>query len=162
MAKLAWRPTLVTIQQFMNKAEEFINQEETIRALMKSKVEVGQGGANNSKVVLESSRKKRKEEKSSKTLGKKVEPQRQQGQRLTSLNTSVTELLIEIRRDPNCISLRHEIENFIKNGRLVRFLFDERDRGRNPQKLLRLYGNNEGLERRRDDCVVRPRQSLNP
>jgi hypothetical protein len=73
------------------------------------------------------------------------------------LNTSVTEVLIEIRRDPNCISLCREIENFIENGRLVRFLSDEKD-SRNPQKCLWLDGSNESPERRRDDCVVRLRQ----
>jgi hypothetical protein len=37
MAKLAQRPTLGTLQQFMRKAEEFINQDETISVLTKSK-----------------------------------------------------------------------------------------------------------------------------
>jgi hypothetical protein len=37
MAKLAQRLTLGTLQQFMRKAEEFINQDETISLLTKSK-----------------------------------------------------------------------------------------------------------------------------
>jgi hypothetical protein len=38
MAELARRPTLGTLQQFMRKAEEFVNQEETISTLTKSKM----------------------------------------------------------------------------------------------------------------------------
>ncbi|XP_059428572.1 uncharacterized protein LOC132162347 [Corylus avellana] len=187
MDELARRPTLATLWQFMNKVEEFINQEETIGALMKSKAEVGQGEASNSKVVLGSSGKKRKEEKSPKTSGKKVEQLCQQGQRLTSLNTSVTEVFMEIKRDPNfkwpkkmrtplqrrsnqkfciyhndhnhltkdCISLCHEIENFIKNSKLVRFLADERERSRNPQEPLWLEANHEGLKKGRDQRRIR-------
>jgi hypothetical protein len=37
MAELARRPTLGTLHQFMRKAEEFVNQEETINALTKRK-----------------------------------------------------------------------------------------------------------------------------
>jgi hypothetical protein len=40
MAKLARKPMLGTLRHFMNKVEEFINQEETVAAMMKSKVEV--------------------------------------------------------------------------------------------------------------------------
>ena len=34
-----------------------------------------------------------------------------------------------------CIALRHEIERFIKNERLVRFLAGRRNQGKNPQDL---------------------------
>jgi hypothetical protein len=36
MAELAWRPA-TTLRQFMSKAKEFMNQEETINVLLKSK-----------------------------------------------------------------------------------------------------------------------------
>ncbi|XP_059446601.1 uncharacterized protein LOC132178164 [Corylus avellana] len=39
MAELARKPTLGTLRQFTHKAEEFINQEETVSALIKSKAE---------------------------------------------------------------------------------------------------------------------------
>ena len=32
----------------------------------------------------------------------------------------------------DCVALRHEVESFIINGRLVRFLVDERNQGINP------------------------------
>jgi hypothetical protein len=54
-----------------------------------------------------------------------------------------------------CISLRHEIENFIRNGKLVRFLVEERSRGRDCQEPLRIT---DALERRQGDRVVRPRR----
>ena len=95
--------------------------------------------------------------------------------RFTPLNTSVTEVFMEIKRDPafkwpakirgdprrrdrtkfyeyhgdhehltkECISLRYEIENFIKNGKLLRFLADKRNRGQNHQGPLLHEGNRE-------------------
>ncbi|XP_059446529.1 uncharacterized protein LOC132178089 [Corylus avellana] len=52
-----------------------------------------------------------------------------------------------------CISLRRGIENFIRNCRLVRFLADGRNRGREPQEPLRRDGNNEAPDGRWDDRV---------
>jgi hypothetical protein len=52
----------------------------------------------------------------------------------------------------DCISLRHEIENFIRNGKLVRFLAKEGNRGKGLQAPLRIA---EAPERRQDDHVVR-------
>jgi hypothetical protein len=59
----------------------------------------------------------------------------------------------------DCISLGHKIENFIRNGKLVRFLAKERNRGRGPQEPLRIV---EGLKRRHDHCVVRQKQDDEP
>ncbi|XP_059446567.1 uncharacterized protein LOC132178131 [Corylus avellana] len=53
----------------------------------------------------------------------------------------------------DCISQRHEIENFIRNGKLVRFLAGERNRGRDPQEPLQ-QNDNEAPERRQDDHVL--------
>jgi hypothetical protein len=63
MAELARRPTLGALQQFMRKAEEFVNQEETISTLTKSKM----GNSNNRSDDKEefSTRKKRKAPKAS-------------------------------------------------------------------------------------------------
>jgi hypothetical protein len=52
----------------------------------------------------------------------------------------------------DCISLRREIENFVRNGKLIRFLAQERIREANKQGHLK--GSREGLghteSRRRD------------
>ncbi|XP_059446479.1 uncharacterized protein LOC132178030 [Corylus avellana] len=62
MAELAWKPTLGTLRQFMNKAEEFINQEETISALMKSKTEGGKPISDSSKATPRTSIDKKKKD----------------------------------------------------------------------------------------------------
>lgn len=63
MAELAQKKKLVTLLQFMSKAEEFINQEEMIRALMKSKADIHLSKPCNGKATPESSERKRKEDK---------------------------------------------------------------------------------------------------
>ena len=45
-----------------------------------------------------------------------------------------------------CLALCQEIENFIKNGRLVSLLARERNQGRNPQGPLLLEGNRDAPE----------------
>jgi hypothetical protein len=70
MAKLARRPTLGTLQQFMRKAGEFINQEETISALTKSKTGNSHDRSDEKEEEF-STKKKRKALKESK---KKIEP----------------------------------------------------------------------------------------
>jgi hypothetical protein len=45
-----------------------------------------------------------------------------------------------------CITLRHGIKNFIKNGRFVRFLVGEKNRDKNPQGPLLLERNREASE----------------
>jgi hypothetical protein len=70
MAELARRPTLGTLQQFMRKAEEFINQEETISALTKSKMGNSHDRFDEKEEEF-STKKKRKAPKESK---KKIEP----------------------------------------------------------------------------------------
>lgn len=105
MAEIAKKSMLLTLRQFLNKSEEYINQEETVGALMKSQKEAAEGGGSSNKIVPESSGKK-KEEKNPKKPGRKanptfsrIEPLRHQGPRLTPLKTRVTEVFMEIRRD---------------------------------------------------------------
>jgi hypothetical protein len=45
----------------------------------------------------------------------------------------------------DCMILRREIEAFVRNRKLVRFLAQERAREANEQGLLQLEGNREGL-----------------
>jgi hypothetical protein len=66
---------LVFLRQFMNKAKDYINQEEIVRALVKSKVEIHLAKPSSGKVELKSFGKKRKEEKTPlQSLQKKKEP----------------------------------------------------------------------------------------
>lgn len=80
----------------MNKAEEFISQEETINTLMMLKGEGGQGEAN-SRRKMEfweiGSRSPRRPSKEARN------PFYQWEQKLTPLNTSVTKVFMEIKRD---------------------------------------------------------------
>lgn len=77
MAELARKKKLVTLPQFISKAEEFINQEEMVRSLLKSKTKIHLAKSSSGKAVPESSRKRKKEEKMPpKKLQKKGESQR--------------------------------------------------------------------------------------
>ncbi|XP_059449444.1 uncharacterized protein LOC132180584 [Corylus avellana] len=140
MAELAKKSTLVTLRELQEKEEKNLKQQ------------------------------------AKKTPYPRTDPQRKLS-KFAPLNTSMTEVLIEIRRDAafrwptklkgqlskrdqikfceyhndrghlieECVSLRQEMETFNKNGRLVRFLAGERNRGRNPQEPLLLEGNREAL-----------------
>jgi hypothetical protein len=66
MAELARRPTLGTLQQFMKKAEKFINQEETISALTKAKTRNPHDRSDGAKEEKSSLKKKRKDARSPK------------------------------------------------------------------------------------------------
>jgi hypothetical protein len=58
----------------------------------------------------------------------------------------------------DCMSLCREIENFVQNGKLVRFLMQERIQEVNQQGCQPLEGNREGLiamELRRQDLPLR-------
>jgi hypothetical protein len=70
MAELAQRPTLGTLQQFMRKAEELVNQEETINALTKSKTRSSHNRSDDKEEDF-STKKKRK---AAKVSEKKTEP----------------------------------------------------------------------------------------
>jgi hypothetical protein len=74
MVELAWRPMLGTLQQFMRKVEEFVNQEETISALTKSKMGNFHDRFDDMKEKESSTKKKRKGGRSPKASEKKIEP----------------------------------------------------------------------------------------
>jgi hypothetical protein len=80
MVELARRPTLGTLQQFMRKAEELINQEETISALTKAKAGNPWDWSGDAKEEVPSLRKKTKGRRSPKASEKKFEPFRGQTQ----------------------------------------------------------------------------------
>jgi hypothetical protein len=105
MAKMEKKLMMFTFRQFLDKTKEYINEEELIRALMKSQKKVDRAKSSSNRAASTSSAKK--EEKSSTKPGNKIglsfpkaEPWRQEGQRFTPLNTSVVEVFMEIRRDP--------------------------------------------------------------
>lgn len=155
------------LHEFMDKAEEFINQEENLRELRLSR----QIPAPDNKGA-ENKRKKEQEiqmvttpQTTSPYVHKKFSEYN-----FTPLNAAVTEVLMEVKKDPDyvrppkivgepplkskhkycayhessghgtegCISLRLLIEKFIENGKLVKFLvdqrsFQDRDQGRRPK-----------------------------
>ncbi|XP_059429048.1 uncharacterized protein LOC132162845 [Corylus avellana] len=104
MAELSKSSKLVTLSQFMKKADEYINQEETVKALMKSQREEIEAKSSIVKAAPASVGKKK--EKNVKKSGKMVQsyprmdPRKLQSPKFTPLNTSMTEVFMEIRRDP--------------------------------------------------------------
>jgi hypothetical protein len=147
------------LQEFMDKAEEFINQEENLRELRLSR----QIPASAQK----EGEKKKKKEPEVQTITNPRVHKRYSEYNFTPLNTDVTEVLMEIKKDPGfvrppkivgepllknqhkycayheanghttegCITLRLLIEKHIGNGRLVKFLVDQRDhRDHNPEE----------------------------
>ena len=159
LAKLAKSSKTITLHQFLNKTKEYINLEEMLSTLLKTRKEEDQPKESSNKVAPVAPRKK--EEKNPKKLGKKAgplytkgEPRQEEGSKFTPLNTRISEVFMEIRRDPacrwptkmkrdpkrcgrtkfyvafdkkwafdkKCVALCHEIESFIRNGKLVRFL----------------------------------------
>ncbi|XP_059450872.1 uncharacterized protein LOC132181637 [Corylus avellana] len=181
MAELVKESTMVTLLHFLKKAEEYINQEEIVVALMKSQEKVTQQEKSGVKAAPMSSGKKQErnpKQQDKRALKPKNESLRKFSKFIPS-NTSMTKVLMEIWRDPNfrwptrlkgpaskrdhtkfchyhnevghlteeCVSLRHEIESFIRNGKLVRFLAGERARGRDHLQPLLLEGNREAEPR---------------
>ncbi|XP_059446340.1 uncharacterized protein LOC132177880 [Corylus avellana] len=107
MAELAKKPKTGTLRQFNNKAKEFINQEETISAFLKSKVAESKTAAGpvmtKPRVFVE---KKKKDRQNPKTLEKKIDlpprpNQHQQYVGWTPLNTIVYKVFMEVRKDPS-------------------------------------------------------------
>jgi hypothetical protein len=134
----------------MDKVEEFINHEETLKAMAMSRPSRDR-----------SLKRKRKEFR--KVDGEEQRPVKKfKDYNFTPLNTEISEVLMEIKRDPKfhrplkipgnppqknegkycdfheqtghytegCITLRL-IEELIKNGKLVRFLGEQRNQPRN-------------------------------
>jgi len=153
MAELALKPPK-DLQTFMVKMDRYINQEETLRALL-----------SNSQQQQQPSTEKPKKKKNPEPVQDagpaeyKKEKKNFGDYKWTPLNTSITEVLMELKKDPNyqkprpiqgnpppylahkycafhdshghlteqCVSLRQLIEKFIENGKLVRFLANERN-----------------------------------
>jgi hypothetical protein len=162
MADLARKPTRY-LHEFMERADEFINQEETLRALLGKAT--GQTSNQGDKP-----RRKKEFHKKQKVLEPGVK-KKFQDYNWTPLNAPIEEVLAAIKVDPmyekpagivgtphprtadhycsfhkskghsteNCRSLRALIEKFIRNGKLVRFLEGQRgpqgfDRNPRPEE----------------------------
>ncbi|XP_059460361.1 uncharacterized protein LOC132189628 [Corylus avellana] len=142
MAELSKRPKTGTLRQFNSKAEEFINQEETISALLKSKAAESKFAADpvmtKPRVILE---KKKKDGQSLKVQDKKKDPSfRWPGRMKSPPQHRSTQKFCEYYNDhghqtEDCISLRFEIEKFLRNGKLLNFLAEENSKGKNVQDI---------------------------
>ncbi|XP_059436624.1 uncharacterized protein LOC132169640 [Corylus avellana] len=178
MAELSKRPKTGTLRQFNSKAEEFINQEETISALLKSKAAEGKFAADpvmtKPRVILE---KKKKDGQSLKVQDKKVSllphpVQHQQYVGWTPLNTSVYRVFMEVKKDPSFrwpgrMNLRFEIENFLRNGKLLNFLAEENIKGKNVQDVQGQHSGQDNdrsrnQRQRRDGPRITQNQQQNP
>ncbi|XP_059451058.1 uncharacterized protein LOC132181846 [Corylus avellana] len=169
MAEVSKNSTEITLCKFIAKTEKYINQEEMIKALTKGQKEEDQEKEDAKKEPPVASTPK--EEKLQKKVVKKtipsfqkIEPWRREDRR-SPLNTRVNEVFMEIIRDPAFrwpSKLRgdprkrdqrsSEIETFVRNGRLVRFLAGERNLDAVYQQPLMLDANRDegGREPRRD------------
>jgi hypothetical protein len=139
------------LHEFMEKAEEFINQEENLREIRLSRQEPIS--------AHKETEKKKKKESEVQTITSPRAPTAVDKFNFTPLNTTATEVLWEIKKDPEyvrpakilgeplaknrhkyclyheanghttegCISLRFAIEKFISNGKLVKFLANQKD-----------------------------------
>ncbi|XP_059437733.1 uncharacterized protein LOC132170676 [Corylus avellana] len=207
MAEVSKSSIEITLLEFIVKTEEYINQEEMIKALTKGQEEEDQEKEDAKKEKEDAKNEPPiafapKEERFQKRVVKKAVPsfpktetRRREDRRFTPLNTRVNKVFMEIRRDPtfrwpsklrgdprkrdwtkfceyhndhghlteDCITLRQEIETFIRNRRLVRFLAGERNRDAVHQQPLLLDANRDvgGREPRRDRDEG-PREDLRP
>jgi hypothetical protein len=159
MADLALKPPK-DLHTFMVKVDRYINKEETLRALLGDSQQQQQPSTEKPK------KKKNPEatQDASPAEYKKVKKYFED-YKWTPLNASLTEVLMELKKDPNyqrlrpisrnqpprlahkyctfhdsyghlteqCVSLRQLIEKFIKNGKLVRFLINERNQQERDQ-----------------------------
>jgi hypothetical protein len=156
MADIARKPPQ-NLDGFMSKAEKYINQEETLRALLGSELTHPSTSER-----LKKKNDPRKEERRRVPEGEEAKPKRDreslQDHNWTPLNAPIMDVLMKIKRDlryrkpkpvlvnPNlpyadqycafhdttrhrteaCITLIILIERFIENGKLVRFLANQR------------------------------------
>jgi hypothetical protein len=151
MADLARRPA-ERLQEFYDRAEEFVNQEETLRAFRETeetdKGSRGDGGRSKQRVAL-----------SRKDFTPRKPVKRVENYSWTPVNAPAKEILMEIRKDPNykdpspikgrphprnrhkychyhdsfghwtntCVALKEIIEKYIADGKLTRFLGKRED-----------------------------------
>jgi hypothetical protein len=152
MADLALKPPK-DLHTFMVKVDRYINQKETLRALLGDYQQQHQPSTEKPK------RKKNLEAIQDASPGEYKKAKKNfRDYKWTPLNASLTEVLMELKKDPNyqrprpipgnppplladkycafhesyghlteqCVSLRQLIEKFIENGKLIRFLVNER------------------------------------
>ncbi|XP_062170531.1 uncharacterized protein LOC133876266 [Alnus glutinosa] len=153
MANLALKP-LKDLHTFMVKMDRYINQEETLQALL--------GNSQQQQQPSTEMPKKKKNPEPTQDAGPgeyKKAKKNFRDYKWTPLNAYLTEVLMELKKDSNyqrprpisgdpppllahkycafhdsyghlteqCVSLRQLIEKFIENGKLVRFLVNERN-----------------------------------
>jgi len=159
MADLALKPPK-DLHTFMVKMDRYINQEETLRALLGNSQQQQQPSTEKPK------KKKNPEPTQDAGPGEYKKAKKNFGDyKWTPLNASLTEVLMELKKDSNyqrprpisgdppphlahkycafhdsyghlteqCVSLRQLIEKFIENGKLVQFLVNERNQQERDQ-----------------------------
>ncbi|XP_062162167.1 uncharacterized protein LOC133869226 [Alnus glutinosa] len=137
MADLALKPSK-DLHTFMVKMDRYINQEETLRALLGNSQQQQQPSTEKPK------KKKNPEPTQDAGPGEYKKAKKNFGDyKWTPLNASLTE----------CVSLRQLIEKFIENGKLVRFLVNERNQQERDQ-----YPRPRREEDRNERRNYRPRQ----
>jgi hypothetical protein len=136
-----------TLQGLMDKIEEFINQEETLKSMASSRP------------PRETAPEKKRKEFRKADGEEQRQVKKFKDYNFTPLNAEISEVLMEIKRDPafrepqkipgnppyrnagkycdfhkqaghyteGCVTLRLLIEEFIENGKLVRFLGEKRN-----------------------------------
>lgn len=151
MADLARRPT-EKLQEFYDRAKEFVNQEETLRAFRETE-EVAKGNP------WDGGRPKQRAPPPRKEFTQRRPVKRVENYSWTPVNATAKEILMEIRKDPNykdpspikgqplphnrykychyhdsfghwtntCIALKEIIEKYIADGKLARFIGKRED-----------------------------------
>jgi hypothetical protein len=170
MAELARKPTLGTLSQFMRKAEEFVNQEENINALTKrKKVKQEEEGDKEEGPSNRRRKTPRTVERKTEPFQVRNQPQSQKWTPLNvNLSTVLMEIKRDpafrwpprMRTPPekrnnqkfceyhndhghqteDCMALRREIELLIQNGKLIKFVANEKrsneESRRSPQQRI--------------------------
>jgi len=161
MADIARKPPR-NLDGFMSKAKKYINQEETLRALLGPNPSLASGFESRKLKKKDSHNEERMEQVEGDETKVKRERKLLKNHNWTTLNAPIMDILMEIKRDlmyqkprpmlPNpqfanqyctfhdttghrteaCISLRILIERFIENGKLVRFFVDQRSQANLP------------------------------
>ncbi|XP_062155145.1 uncharacterized protein LOC133863185 [Alnus glutinosa] len=191
MADIARKPPQ-NLDGFMSKAEKYINQEETLRALLGPEIARPSTSGNPKKKNPRKDERKRVPEEEARP---KRDQESLRGHNWTPLNAPIMDVLLEIRRDPTyrnprpvlanphsryadqycafhdttghrteaCISLRLLIERFIENRKLVRFLADQRTQ-QDPEPANRPHQNrfHQNQNNPRDDRVRNQERGMEP
>ncbi|XP_062149502.1 uncharacterized protein LOC133858081 [Alnus glutinosa] len=104
-----------TLQGLMDKVEEFINQEETLKSMASSRL------------PRETAPEKKRKELKKADWEEQRQVKKFKDYNFTPLNAEISEVLMEIKRDPAFREPQKIPEEFIKNGKLVRFLGERRN-----------------------------------